>query len=59
MLINCGNFVRVTLAKLIARLEKEVQAEVQVNCECTRFDHLSFSFVIALIAARIVKVICH
>lgn len=59
MLINGGNFVRVTLAKLIARLEKEVQAEGQVNCECTRFDHLSFSFVIALIAARIVKVICH
>lgn len=37
MLINDGNFVRVALAKLIARPEKEVQAEVRVNCECTRY----------------------
>lgn len=37
MLINDGNFVRVTLAKLIARREKEVQAEVRVDFECIRY----------------------
>lgn len=51
MLINDGNFVRVTLAKLIARREKEVQAEVRVNCECTRYIcHLVLSLLWLLLA---------
>lgn len=51
MLINDGNFVRVTLAKLIARPEKEVQAEVRVNCECTRYIcHLVLSLLWLLLA---------